>query len=167
MVQLRVQSIICLEKNTRKTQIAPPNVIEIANDRVCGTHLRISIKIGLRMQTDAKLGQLKNESKTKMFSVPGDAQESASWTTINAFDRSLMIQFRVHLIIHLELHLKVHFKIYIKVHKSCTRDCTKRCTLCCNWVALVYRIVNAWECIIWFNKRWNWGSTLSYTWRCI
>ena len=30
------------------------------------------------MQTDAKLGQLKNESKTKMFSVPGDAQESAS-----------------------------------------------------------------------------------------
>ena len=84
------------------------------------------------MQTDGKLGQLKNESKTEMFSIPGDAQESASGTTINVFDVSLMVQFRLHMIIHLELQLKVHFKIYIKVHKSCTRDCTKRCTSCCN-----------------------------------
>ena len=42
----------------------------------------------------------------------------ANRTTINTFDVSLMVQFRVHLIIHLESHLKVHFKIYIKTHKK-------------------------------------------------
>ena len=50
--------------------------------------------------------------------MPGDAQESANGTTINAFDVRLTVQFRVLLRIYLELHLKVHFKIYIK--------CTKR-----------------------------------------
>ena len=72
----------------------------------------------LRVQMYAKSGQLKNESKSEMFSAPGDAQESANGTTINEFDVRLMVQFRVHLIIHLELHLKVHFKIYIEVHKK-------------------------------------------------
>ena len=74
--------------------------------------------MGLRVQMDPKSGLLKNESKNELFSTPGDAQESANGTTINAFDVRLMIQFRVHLIINLELDLKVHFKIYIKVHKK-------------------------------------------------
>ena len=65
---------------------------------------------------DAKFGQLKNESKTNIFCVPGNAQESANGTTRSEFGVSLMVYFRVHLIIYLELHLKMHFKIYIKVH---------------------------------------------------
>ena len=67
---------------------------------------------------DAKSGQLKNESKSEIFSAPGDAQESANRTTINMFDVRLMVQFRMHLIIHTELHLKLHFKIYIKMNKN-------------------------------------------------
>ena len=67
---------------------------------------------------DAKSGQLKNESKSKIFSAPGDAQESANGTTINMFDVRLMVQFRIHLIIHTELHLKLHFKICIKMNKN-------------------------------------------------
>ena len=67
---------------------------------------------------DAKSGQLKNESKSEIFSAPGDAQESANGTTINMFDVRLMVQFRMHLIIHTELHLKLHFKIYIKTNKN-------------------------------------------------
>ena len=34
---------------------------------------------------DAKSGQLKNDSKIEHFSAPGDVQESANGTTINAF----------------------------------------------------------------------------------
>ena len=41
-------------------------------------------KIDLRVHMDAKSGRLKNESKIEIFSVPGDAQESANGTTINA-----------------------------------------------------------------------------------
>ena len=67
---------------------------------------------------DAKSGQLKNESKSEIFSAPGDAQESANGTTINMFNVRLMVQFRMHLIIHTELHLKLHFKIYIKMNKN-------------------------------------------------
>ena len=81
-------------------------------------HLRIFSKTDLRVQMDAKFGQLKNESKTKIFSATGDAQESANGTMINVFDVNLMVQFRVHLIRHLELHLMVHSKSYIKVHKK-------------------------------------------------
>ena len=81
-------------------------------------HLRIFSKTDLRVQMDAKFGQLKNESKTKIFSGTGDAQESANGTMINVFDVNLMVQFRVHLIRHLELHLMVHSKSYIKVHKK-------------------------------------------------
>ena len=75
---------------------------EIASDRVYGTHLRMLSKIDLWVQMDAKSGQLKNESKSGIFSAPGDAKESANGTTINVFDVPLMVQFRVHLIIHLE-----------------------------------------------------------------
>ena len=72
----------------------------------------------LTVQMDAKSGQLKNESKGEIFSVPGDAQESVNGTTINMFDVRLMVQFRVHLMKHMELHLKVQFKIYINVYKK-------------------------------------------------
>ena len=95
-------------------QIVQSNVSE----RLCGKHLRMLSKMDLRVQMVAKSRQLKNESKREIFSAPGDAKQSAKGTTINVFDVSLMVQFRVHLIIHLELHLKVHFKIYIKVQKK-------------------------------------------------
>ena len=98
--------------------MTPPNVTEIAYESVYGMHLRMLSKMDLRVQTNAKSGQLKNESKNELFSAPGDAQESENGTTVNAFELRLMIQFRVHLIIHLELHLHVHFKIYIKMHKK-------------------------------------------------
>ena len=75
-------------------------------------------KMDLRVQIDVKSGQLKNESKSEIFSVPGDAQESANGITINAFEVRLMVQFRMQLIIHLELQLKVHFNIYIKENKK-------------------------------------------------
>ena len=80
--------------------------------------LRILLKFNLRMQMDAKSGQLKTKSKNEHFSAPGDTQEKADGTTINAFEERLIIQYRVHLIIHLELQLKVHFKIYIKMQKK-------------------------------------------------
>ena len=80
-------------------------------------------------------GQLKNESKSALFSEPGDAQWSENRTAIMRFQVRLMIQFRVHLIMHLKLHLKVHFKIY----KRCTKRCTAGCT--CDWI--VYAIFNA------------------------
>lgn len=72
----------------------------------------------LRVQVDAKSGQLKNHIKNELFSESGDAQESASRTTINVFEVRLMTQFRVYLIIHLKLHLKVHLKNYINMHKK-------------------------------------------------
>lgn len=75
-------------------------------------------KMDLRVQVDAKSGQLKNHIKNELFSEPGDAQESASRTTINVFEVRLMTQFRVYLIIHLKLHLKVHLKNYINMHKK-------------------------------------------------
>ena len=66
---------------------------------------------------DVKSGQSISESKSEIFSAPGDAQESANGKTVNVFDVRLVVHFKVHLIIHRKLHMKVHFKIYIKVHK--------------------------------------------------
>ena len=51
--------------------------------RVYEAHLRIFSKRGLRVQMDAKSGQLKNESKSELFRTPGDAKESANGATIN------------------------------------------------------------------------------------
>ena len=39
-------------------------------------------EMDLRVQMDAKSGQLKNKSKSEIFSTPGDEQESANETTI-------------------------------------------------------------------------------------
>lgn len=40
---------------------------------------------------DAKSAKLKNKSKSELFSAPGEAQESASGTIINAFEVRLML----------------------------------------------------------------------------
>ena len=67
--------------------------------------MRTLLKMDLKVQMDAKSGQLKIESMS----------ESANGTTINAFVVCLMIQFRMQQIIYLELHLKMNFNIYIKM----------------------------------------------------
>ena len=72
----------------------------------------------LRVQMGAKSSQLKNKSKSEIFSASADAKESGNGTTVNAFDVRLMTQFWVHLIIRLERHPKVHFNIYIMMHKK-------------------------------------------------
>ena len=57
----------------------------------------MSSKMDLRVQIDAKYGQLK-KNETKILSAPGDVQESPNGKTINVFDVRLMVQFRVDLI---------------------------------------------------------------------
>ena len=60
---------------TTKLQIAPPkDVIEIANKSVYGTHLRILFKMDLRVQMDAKSGQLKFESMSSGVAPKGELQ---------------------------------------------------------------------------------------------
>ena len=53
----------------------------IANEREYGTQLRMLSKMDLRVQMDAKSGQLKNESKSEVFSAPDDSQERTNGTT--------------------------------------------------------------------------------------
>ena len=79
--------------------------------------LENALKMGLRVQMDAKSGQSISESKSEIFSGLGDAQESVNGKTVNVFDVRLVVHLRMLLIIHWELHLKVHFKIYTKVRK--------------------------------------------------
>ena len=43
-------------------------------------------KMDLRGQMYAQSCELKNESKSELFSAPGDAQERAIGTTTNAFE---------------------------------------------------------------------------------
>ena len=52
-------------------------------------------KMDLRVQMDAKPGLLKNESKSEIFSTPGDVQDSAKGAAINGFDLCLMVQVRI------------------------------------------------------------------------
>ena len=62
---------------------------------------------------DVKSGQLKDESKSELFSAPGYAQRSPTRATINALEVPLMVQFRVQPIIHLELHPRVqHYRCF-------------------------------------------------------
>ena len=75
-----------------KSQIVPQkDVTEIANESLYETHLRMLLKIGLWVHMDAKSSQLKDESKSKFFSAPSDAQKNVNETTINAFEMLLMI----------------------------------------------------------------------------
>ena len=48
-------------------------------------------KMDLKVQMDAKSGQLKSESKSEIFSTSGDAQESANRTKTNVFDVRFMV----------------------------------------------------------------------------
>ena len=60
---------------TTKSQIAPPkDVTEIANESVYGTHLRMLFKMDLRVQMDAKSGQLKFESMSSGVAPKGELQ---------------------------------------------------------------------------------------------
>ena len=88
MVHLRVQSVISLKLHKKFTNSAS----DIANESVCGMHLKMLSKMVLM---DAKSGQLKTEKNIELFSAPGDVQESANRTTVNAFQVRLMIQLRV------------------------------------------------------------------------
>ena len=80
------------------SQIAPPkDVTEIANDSVYGTHLRMLLKMNLRLQIDAKSAQLKIESMSSGVARKGahkGAQEGAS-----------NVALKVTLLVALELHL--------------------------------------------------------------
>ena len=69
-------------------------------------------KMDLRGQMDAKSGELKNESKSKLFSAPGDAQESANGTTTNAFEMWLMVEFKMSFKIYIKMHKKVHLRMH-------------------------------------------------------
>ena len=60
---------------TTKSQIAPrKDVIEIANESVYGMHLRMLLKMDLRVQMDAKSGQLKIESMSFGVAPKGELQ---------------------------------------------------------------------------------------------
>ena len=52
---------ICLELHNKVTIAPPKDITEIANESVYGTHLRMLFKMDLRVQMDAKSGQLKIE----------------------------------------------------------------------------------------------------------
>ena len=99
----RVQSTICLELHHKVTISSPKDVVDIANESVYRTLFRMLLKMDLRVQMDARSGQLKIENMS----------ESSNGETINAFEVRLMVQFRVDLILHLELHLKANFNIYV------------------------------------------------------
>ena len=60
---------------TTKSQIAfPKDVTEIVNESVYGTHLRMLFKMDLRVQIDAKSGQLKIESMISGVAPRGELQ---------------------------------------------------------------------------------------------
>ena len=79
-------------------------------------------KMDLMMQMDAKSGQLKNESKNKVFSALGTPQESVSGTIINAFEVRLMIQYRVSQIIHLQFVPKGALQDLYKDAQKCAPE---------------------------------------------
>ena len=58
-----------------KSQIAPPkDITEIANESVYETQLRMLFKMDLRVQMDAKSGQLKIESMSSGVAPKGELQ---------------------------------------------------------------------------------------------
>ena len=139
MVKFGAQSIICLELHKKVTSSSPRCNWDYKWERIWNA-LENVLKNGLKDANGCKIWPIKNESKKELFSLPGDAQETANGATINVCEVRFMLQFRVHLIIHLELHLKVRFKIYTK---RCTCGCTKRWTSGCTWVRLAHAILDA------------------------
>ena len=114
MVHLRVQAVIFLELHNKVTKSSSK---DCKGERVQDA-LENALKTRLKGANRCKIWPIKTESNSELFSAPGNAQESANGTTINAFEVHLIIQFKGHLRIHLELHLKVHFKINKELHKK-------------------------------------------------
>ena len=75
MVRFKVQSIMGLELHKHRQN----------------TLKSVLKKMDLRVCMDSKFGRLKNEGKSELFSAPGDAEESANRTKINAFEVRVMI----------------------------------------------------------------------------
>ena len=67
-------STICLELHNKVTNSYPKDVTEIENESVYGTHLRMLFKMDLRVQMDAKSGQLKIESMSSGVAPKGELQ---------------------------------------------------------------------------------------------
>ena len=55
---LRMQLTVCLELHNKVTNNSPKDVTEIANESVYGMHLRMLLKMDLRVQMDAKSGKV-------------------------------------------------------------------------------------------------------------
>ena len=60
-----------MELHNKAPDNSPKSFIEIANDSVYETHLRMLLKMDFKVQMDTKSWQLKNESKSEVFSAPG------------------------------------------------------------------------------------------------
>ena len=77
MVHLRV------EKYTTNSHIAlQKDLFGIPHESVYRAHLKILLKVHIKVQTNAKAGPLNREGKGALFSAPCDVQESADRTTI-------------------------------------------------------------------------------------
>ena len=86
------------------------DVIEIANESLYGTLLRILEKIyknGVKGANACKICRLKKKVRVKVL-VQLVMHKRVKTSTINAFEVGLMMRYRVYLIIHLESHLKMH-----------------------------------------------------------
>ena len=76
MMHLRVQSIICLELHKKVTNSSPKCNWDCEWQ---GILHRMLSKMDLRVQVDAKSDQLKNETKSEIFSAPGDANNKRNF----------------------------------------------------------------------------------------
>ena len=102
---------------TTKSQIAlPKDVTEIANERVYATPLSMLFKMDLRVQMDAKSGQLKIESMSSGVPLKGEliifnniyihkhAQEGAP---DGALKGTLLVAIELHVFMQLSMHKSV------------------------------------------------------------
>lgn len=121
-------------------------------------HLRMLLKMDVRVQTGAEFDLLKNEIKSGFFSTSDDVQECKRNSDKCVWGR-LKDEFEVALdktpgIAH-------DFSRFIKKYrKTCTWGCIISEISNCAWVALAHAMVNSQECTKWFSKRWYWGGTL-------
>ena len=87
------------------------DTVEIAHKSIYGAHLRMLLKIHLKMQTDAKSEPLKHGGKGALFSAPVDYKGVQMEQQQMRLSVRMLIQLGVHLAIHLEVHLMVHCDI--------------------------------------------------------
>ena len=75
MIDVLVQAFLSVRNLLGTTQVAPTkDVTEITNESVYGKHLTILFKMDLRVQMDAKSGQLKIESMRSGVASKGELQ---------------------------------------------------------------------------------------------